>query len=115
MTPETERARTRKGGRRARLRRELVLRAAIELADESGLEALTMQRIGQRLGVEAMSLYRHVRNKEDILDGIVDLVFGDPHLDSSILGKAFFRDIHSGNSFKAVNHGVRFTLFEGLK
>ena len=77
MTPGTEQARTRKGGRRARLSRELVLRAALELADEGGLEALTMQRIGQRLGVEAMSLYRHVRNKEDILDGIVDLVFGE--------------------------------------
>ena len=84
MTPETERARTRKGGRRARLSRELVLRAALEIADEGGLEALTMQRIGHRLGVEAMSLYRHVRNKEDILDGIVDLVFGEielPHDD----------------------------------
>ena len=77
MTPVTERARTRKGGRRARLSRELVLRAALEVADEGGLEALTMQHIGQRLGVEAMSLYRHVRNKEDILDGIVDLVFGE--------------------------------------
>ncbi len=77
ITPEMERARTRKGGRRARLSRELVLGAALEIADEGGLEALTMQRIGQRLGVEAMSLYRHVRNKEDILDGIVDLVFGE--------------------------------------
>jgi AcrR family transcriptional regulator len=80
MTPATERARTRKGGRRARLSRELVLRAALDIADEGGLEALTMQRIGQRLGVEAMSLYRHVRNKEDILDGIVDLVFGEIEL-----------------------------------
>ncbi len=80
MTPAREKARTRKGGRRARLSRELVLRAALEIADEGGLEALTMQRIGQRLGVEAMSLYRHVRNKEDILDGIVDLVFGEIEL-----------------------------------
>jgi AcrR family transcriptional regulator len=39
-----------------------------------------MQRIGRRLGVEAMSLYRHVRNKDDILDGIVDLVFGEIEL-----------------------------------
>lgn len=80
MTPATEKARSRKGGRRARLSRDLVLRAALEIADEGGLEALTMQRIGQRLGVEAMSLYRHVRNKEDILDGIVDLVFGEIEL-----------------------------------
>ena len=63
--------------RRARLSRERVLRAAITLADHSGLESLTMRRLGQELGVEAMSLYNHVANKDDILDGIVDLVLGD--------------------------------------
>jgi AcrR family transcriptional regulator len=50
------------------------------LADEGGLEALTMQGIARRLGAEAMSLYRHVRNKEDLLDGLVDLVFGEIEL-----------------------------------
>lgn len=60
---------------RTPLRRERILRAALELADEGGSGALTMQAIGHRLGVEAMSLYRHVRNKEDLLDGLVDLVF----------------------------------------
>jgi AcrR family transcriptional regulator len=54
-----------------------VLAAAMAVADEGGTEALTMQRIGRRLGVEAMSLYRHVRNKDDILDGLVDLVIGE--------------------------------------
>ena len=63
--------------KRAPLTRDRVLRAALELADEGGTAALTMQRIGRRLGVEAMSLYRHVRNKDDILDGIVDLVFAE--------------------------------------
>ena len=63
--------------RRAPLNRERVLRAAVALAVESGLEALTMRRLGQELGVEAMSLYKHVANKDDILDGIVDLVVGD--------------------------------------
>jgi len=63
--------------RRARLTRERVLRAAIVLADQSGLESLTMRRLGQQLGVEAMSLYNHVANKDDILDGIVDLVLSD--------------------------------------
>ena len=63
--------------RRAPLSRERVLRAAIDLADRSGLAALTMRRLGQELGVEAMSLYNHVANKDDILDGIVDLVLGD--------------------------------------
>jgi AcrR family transcriptional regulator len=59
---------------RAPLTRERVLRAALELADESGIESLSMRKLGQRLGVEAMSLYRHVANKDDVVDGIVDLV-----------------------------------------
>jgi AcrR family transcriptional regulator len=62
---------------RSPLTRDRVLRAAIALADTSGLEALTMRRLGQELGVEAMSLYNHVANKDDVLDGMVDLVLGD--------------------------------------
>lgn len=62
---------------RTPLNRERVLRAAIAVADESGLESLTMRRLAQQLGVEAMSLYRHVANKDDILDGIADLVISD--------------------------------------
>jgi AcrR family transcriptional regulator len=60
--------------RREPLSRERVLRAAIELADEEGLEALTMRRLAKALGVEAMSLYNHVRNKEELLAGILDVV-----------------------------------------
>lgn len=59
------------------LSRERVLHAAVALADEVGLESLTMRRLGRHLGVEAMSLYKHVANKEEILDGIVDLVIGE--------------------------------------
>ncbi len=73
MTPRTT-------PKRVPLSRDRVLRAALELADEGGIGALTMQAIGRRLGVEAMSLYRHVRNKDDILDGIVDLVFAEIEL-----------------------------------
>jgi AcrR family transcriptional regulator len=62
---------------RTPLSRERVLRAAITLADQGGIESLTMRRLGQELGVEAMSLYKHVSNKDDVLDGIVDLVLGD--------------------------------------
>ena len=54
-----------------------VLLAAIDLADREGLGALTMRRLGAELGVEAMSLYKHVANKEAILDGIVELVVGE--------------------------------------
>jgi AcrR family transcriptional regulator len=70
----------RRPGRPARLSREAVLRAALAVADEGGLEAMTMQRVGDAVGAEAMSLYRHVRNKEDLLDGVVDLVFAEIEL-----------------------------------
>jgi len=63
--------------RRIPLDRERVLRAAIDLADTGGLEALSMRRLGRALGVEAMSLYNHVSGKDEILDGIVDLIVGD--------------------------------------
>ncbi len=59
---------------RARLTRDRVLQAAVDLVDEGGLDALTMRRLGQALGVEAMALYYHAANKDDILAGIVDLV-----------------------------------------
>ena len=62
------------------LNRERVLRAALALADEGGLEALTMRKLGQALGVEAMSLYNHVAGKEEVLDGLVDIVFGEIEL-----------------------------------
>jgi AcrR family transcriptional regulator len=54
-----------------------VLRAALVLADQGGRESLTMRRLGQELGVEAMSLYNHVANKGDLVDGLVDLVFAE--------------------------------------
>ena len=62
---------------RVPLSRERVLRAAVALADERGIEALTMRNLGQELGVEAMSLYNHVANKEAILDGVIELVIGE--------------------------------------
>jgi len=62
---------------RAPLSRARVLGAAVLLADEDGLESLTMRELGVRLGVEAMSLYNHVANKDDILDGMVDLVVSE--------------------------------------
>ena len=65
---------------RAPLSRQRVLGAAIALADDGGIESMTMRKLGQELGVEAMSLYNHVANKDDILDGMVDLVFGEIEL-----------------------------------
>jgi AcrR family transcriptional regulator len=63
--------------KRAPLNRERVLRTAIALADERGAEELTMRKLAKELGVEAMSLYNHVANKVDLLDGMVDIVFGE--------------------------------------
>lgn len=59
------------------LTRERVLRGGIALADRAGLESLTMRALGEALGVQAMSLYNHVKGKEDILDGMVDLVVAE--------------------------------------
>src|ERR687896_2421774 len=73
----SEEATARRTGRKARVSREQVLDAALELADEGGLAAVTMASVGARLGVEAMSLYRHVANKEEMLDGLVDRVFAE--------------------------------------
>ncbi len=63
--------------RRAPLSRDRVLRAAIKLADRRGLEALSMRKLATALKVEAMSLYHHVANKDELLDGMVDTVIGE--------------------------------------
>jgi len=60
--------------RRLPLNRDRILVAAAEIADERGVAAVTMRKVASRLGMEAMSLYNHVANKDDILDGMVDLV-----------------------------------------
>jgi len=65
---------------RPALSRQRVLQAAIDLADREGIGSLTMRGLAQHLGVEAMSLYHHVANKEALLDGMVDIVFGEFHL-----------------------------------
>src|SRR3954463_4261686 len=57
--------------------RDRVLKAAVGLADEIGIESLSMRKLAQALGVEAMSLYHHVANKDDLLDGMVDVVFSE--------------------------------------
>ena len=59
------------------LSRERVLRAAIKIADSSGIESLTMRRLAEELGAEAMSLYYYVASKEDLLDGIADAVVAE--------------------------------------
>lgn len=65
---------------RRRLTRERIIRAAVSLADDDGLAAVTMRNVGAALGVEAMSLYNHVGNKDDLLAGMVDDVFREIEL-----------------------------------
>ncbi|MGP3633093.1 TetR/AcrR family transcriptional regulator [Streptomyces sp. 24-1644] len=65
---------------RRALSRELVLQAAVRVADERGVASVSMRKVAEQLGVEAMSLYHHVANKDEILDGIVNLVFGEIEL-----------------------------------
>ena len=65
---------------RGPLSRERILRAAMRVADEGGLTSLTMRKIANQLGVEAMSLYHHVRNKDEVQGGLIDLVFSEIEL-----------------------------------
>ena len=63
--------------RRPRLNRDRVLQAAVALADETGLEGFSMRGLAQELGVVPMALYKHIANKEELLDGMVDIVFSE--------------------------------------
>lgn len=71
MTPQLETS------RRTPLNRARVLQAAVVLADEVGLDALSMRRLAQELGVVPMALYKHVANKDELLDGMVDVLVGE--------------------------------------
>ena len=68
------------------LSRERVLRSAVAFADQGGIASLSMRKLGDALGVEAMSLYNHVANKSELLDGMVDLVFSEIDLPSGGAG-----------------------------
>src|SRR5437763_9399801 len=72
--------------RRPPLSRDQVLRTAVALADEGGIRVLSMRKLGQVLGVEAMSLYNHVGSKGDLLDGMVDVVFSEIGLPAGDVG-----------------------------
>jgi AcrR family transcriptional regulator len=70
----------RKIATREPLSRARVLQAGVALADEAGLEAFSMRALAQELGVVPMALYKHVANKDELLDGMVDIVFGEIEL-----------------------------------
>ncbi len=68
------------GGPRAPWTRAQLLRAATDIADQSGIESLSMRKLSRELGGGTMSLYNHVSNKDDLLDGMIDAVFGEIEL-----------------------------------
>jgi AcrR family transcriptional regulator len=72
--------------RRTPLTRDRVLRAALRIADRDGIDSVSMRKLGQALRVEAMSLYKHVADKEDVLDGLADLVISEVELPPDHLG-----------------------------
>jgi len=81
-TKPTRGSGTKRARPRVPLSRDLVLQTALRLADQGGLASLTMRKLGQELGVEAMAVYYHFANKDEVLDGIVDLVWAEidpPH------------------------------------
>ena len=63
--------------KRRNLTKEKITLKAIKLADKKGLESLSMRSLAKTLGVEAMSLYNHVKNKSDLIDAIVDQIFSE--------------------------------------
>lgn len=77
---------------RPKLDRDRVVHAAIDLADEAGLDALSMRTLAERVGVKAMSLYNHVDHKDDLLDAMVDVVYGEIDLAAEPDWKTAMRD-----------------------
>jgi len=110
-SPATKKSTTRPA--RLPLGRDRVIRAALALADRSGVEALSMRGLARKLGVEAMSLYRHVANKDDVLDGLVDLVIGEIEIPPLAVG---WRAAMRGRAISArqvfLRHPWAATLFE---
>ena len=75
MTENTIKKNSPSQAKKRGLTQKMIIKAAIKLADKRGLEALSMRSLATNLGVEAMSLYNHVKNKDDMLDQIVDTIF----------------------------------------
>jgi len=78
--------------RKERLNRNRVLRAAVDLADRGGLAALSMRNLAAELGVVPMALYKHVADKDELLDGMVDLVFAEIEFPSGTGWRSAMRD-----------------------
>ncbi len=93
------------------LTRDRIVEAAISYADEYGVESLSMRKLGAELGVEAMALYNHVDNKDDIYDGMIDFVFSSIELPQETLSwQASLRSIGDSAMARFGEHGWVVTL-----
>ena len=101
---------------RVPLNRERIVAAALDFIDAKGLPALTMRRLGEQLGVEAMALYRYVPSKEDLLDAVVESLVGDVRADEVVLDapqdgwQDFLQRLAHGVRRMALSHPKAFPL-----
>lgn len=100
---------------RATLTKERVFETAVDLADEDGVEALTMRKLARELGVEAMSLYHHVADKEAILDGMVECVFREIELSEGLEWKSAMRARAGGLRDVLVKHRWAVSLLDSRR
>ncbi|MEV4918942.1 TetR/AcrR family transcriptional regulator C-terminal domain-containing protein [Streptomyces tirandamycinicus] len=93
-------------GPREPLSRDRIIGAALVIIDEEGVEALSMRRIAARLGVQAMSLYNHVRGKDDILDGVTEFITDDMRMPRRMAGgwEEGIRDLSYGFRRASLRH-----------
>lgn len=103
------------GKKRAPLSKERVFETAVRLADEEGVAALTMRKLAQKLGVEAMSLYHHVADKEEILDGMVEAVFGEIALPEGLDWRSAMRERADGLREALVRHPWAASLLDSRR
>ena len=100
--------------RQALISREAILDETLALADERGLAAVSMRAVAARLGVTAMSLYHHVRDKDDLLDGLVERLLAELQLpDLSLPGEELLHALASSLRQAAARHPDAFPLLLG--
>ena len=96
--------RTSKRWEPVRLSHDRIVRAAVELADAEGIEGLSMRRLAEELDAAPMALYRHVANKDDLLDGMVDVVFGELDFSTGSGWRAAMRERATGMRRALLRH-----------
>jgi len=101
------------GAEPVRLSRDRIVRAAIELADAEGIDGLSMRRLAEALDAAPMALYRHVANKDDLLDGMIDVVFAELDVPTDAGWRAAMRDRALGMRQALLRHPWAVGLMEG--